>query len=101
MVERCSSTASTAVGLGGMAQQGLGSTRKMMDAQGGGAVWHRGGVDGRSGKFDAWIPILKMSLRKMEAATSGVCDGARSGYAGPVGAPGSLVCDLGRPLAFR
>jgi hypothetical protein len=39
-------------------------------AQEGGAIWHCGGVDVRSDKFGAWIPILKMSLRKMEAATS-------------------------------
>jgi hypothetical protein len=45
--------------------------------------------------FDAWIPIIKMSSRKMEAATSGVCDGARSGSAGPVGPPSSPLGDLG------
>jgi hypothetical protein len=28
-------------------------------AQEGGAVWHHGGVDGRSDKIDAWIPVLK------------------------------------------
>jgi hypothetical protein len=38
--------------------------------QGRGTVWRRGGVDGRPGKLDAWIPLLKMSPRKMEAATS-------------------------------
>jgi hypothetical protein len=69
MVERCSSIASTTVGLGGMAQRGLGSGRMTMDVRGKVTVWRRGGVDGRSGKFDAWIPILRMSLRKMEATT--------------------------------
>jgi hypothetical protein len=50
---------------------GLGDEHGLMIfAQVGGAIWHRGGVDGRSVKFDAWIHVLKMSSRKMEAATS-------------------------------
>ena len=44
-----------------------------MEAQDGGAVWRRGGVDGRPDKVDALIPILKMGSRKMAAAASGAC----------------------------
>jgi hypothetical protein len=41
---------------------GGGSRRWVRDdgrAQEGGTVWHHGGVDGRSDKIDAWIPVLK------------------------------------------
>jgi hypothetical protein len=66
-----SSVALKTAGLGGMEPRGLGDGRGLMNfTQVGGAVWLRGGVDGRSIKFDAWIPVLKMSSRNMEAATS-------------------------------
>jgi hypothetical protein len=66
-----SSVASIMAGLGGMDPQGLGDERGLMiSAQVGGTVWRRGCVDGRSVKFDAWIPVLKMSSWEMEAATS-------------------------------
>jgi hypothetical protein len=40
----------------------------------------RGGCDGRPDKVDAWIPALKISPRKMEAATlESTCHGAHSG----------------------
>jgi hypothetical protein len=58
---------------GGSQQCGAaGSCRRMQDdgcTQGGGFVWRRGRFDGRPGKVDVWTPVLKMSLRKMEAAT--------------------------------
>jgi hypothetical protein len=79
---------------------GLDGGHMMRRVQGGGAVWRRGGVDRRSSKFDAWIPIIKVSSRKMEQRLCIACDGARSGSAGPVGAPGSMLGDLARPLAF-
>jgi hypothetical protein len=57
-----SSVALKTAGIGGMEPRGLGDGRGLMNfAQVGGAVWLRGGVDGRSVKFDAWIPVLKMS----------------------------------------
>ena len=40
------SSMSKTAGLSGMAQWGLGDERVLMDVQGGGAVWRRGGVDG-------------------------------------------------------
>jgi hypothetical protein len=59
---------------GGPRRRGVvGSQRRVHDdgrAQEGGAVWRRGGVNGRPGKVVAWIPVVKMSSRKMEAATS-------------------------------
>jgi hypothetical protein len=50
----------------------MGSPRRALDnecTQGGGTVWCRGGVDGRSSKSGAWITALKMSPRNMEATT--------------------------------
>jgi hypothetical protein len=100
VVERRTFVASTTVGLGGMAQWGLGGRRMTMNMRREVALfWRRSGVDGRSGKFDAWINILKMSSGKMETMT--LLDvRQRSGSAGPIGAPGSLFGDLARPPSF-
>jgi hypothetical protein len=53
---QCSSTTSTTLGLGSVAQRGLGVDGF---AQGGGDVWRHGGVDGRSNKIIAEIYALK------------------------------------------
>jgi hypothetical protein len=100
MVKQCSSIASTSMGLGGMAQWGIDGGHTARHARGGGAVWHHGVVDRRSSKFDAWIPIRKMSSRKMEQRLCIACDSARWGSAGPVGAPGLMLGNLARPPAF-
>ena len=63
-------TASKTTDLGGMAQQGLGGRGVMMDAQGGGVVWHCGSVDASPGKVDASVHALKMDRWMMVVAAS-------------------------------
>jgi hypothetical protein len=70
VVERCSSTLSTMVGPSDVGQRGLDDGRVTMDARGEVALYVTMGVDGRPGKVDVWIPILKMISRKMETGTS-------------------------------
>ena len=62
--------------------------------QGGGAVWRRGGVDGRSDMVNALIAVLKMGERKTAAATSGVCTSVCAGVCWTYGDPCSLVGGL-------
>jgi hypothetical protein len=53
-----------AVGLGGVTERDLGGRHVTMD------VRSEVAPSGRSDKIDAWIPVLKMSSRNMEATTS-------------------------------
>ena len=59
-VERCTSTASPKMSFGRLARREPGDGREMMDSPRGGAVWRRGGVDGKAGNVDASVPTLKM-----------------------------------------
>ena len=76
-MERCTSTASTTMSFGGVAQRGLGDGREMMDSRRAGDGVN-GGVNGRPGKVDASVPTLKMDLWKtvVTASAAGAC-GAR------------------------
>jgi hypothetical protein len=50
-MEWCSSTTSTTLSLGGMARRGLGRMcQDRLARGGGGTIWRRGGVDGKSGE---------------------------------------------------
>jgi hypothetical protein len=59
-VERCASTSSKIASICGVVQQGLCLTGLDGIAQGGGAIWCRGGIDGRPAKVNAKIHVLKM-----------------------------------------
>ena len=53
-----------------------GSQQRMRDngcAQGGGVVWHHGDVDGRPGKVNTLITVLKIDQRKTVVAASIAC----------------------------